>query len=142
MRSEEKNLWLSAESKARIEAWVNEGYPNETCGLLIGKRNGAAIDVRKVVAARNLNVERAQDRFELDPKDFLAADEKARVEGLELVGCWHSHPNHRARPSPTDREFAWAGWCYLIASVTRDGIAELRSFYFDGDKFSEQLIEP
>ncbi|MGH8726623.1 MAG: Mov34/MPN/PAD-1 family protein [Burkholderiales bacterium] len=137
-----ENLSLPAACRAEIEAWASKGYPNETCGLLIGERNGSAIEVKEVVAARNLNGERAADRFELDPKDFLAADEKARRDGLELVGCWHSHPDHPARPSPTDREFAWPGWSYIIASVGRDGVAELRSFYFDADQFSEQLIEP
>jgi proteasome lid subunit RPN8/RPN11 len=135
-------LHLSENSQSQIEKWATQGYPNESCGLLIGKQNGGAVEVKEVVSARNLNVERAHDRFELDPSDFLAADEKARGAGLELVGCWHSHPDHPARPSQTDREFAWPGWCYLIASVGRDGVAELCSFHFDGDKFSELLIEP
>jgi proteasome lid subunit RPN8/RPN11 len=135
-------LHLPASSRLRVERWVCEGYPNETCGLLIGKNSGAAVEVHDVCAARNLNHERTHDRFELDPQDFLAADEKARAAGLELVGCWHSHPDHPARPSETDRQFAWAGWSYIIVSVAREGVQELRSFHFDGKKFSEQFIEP
>lgn len=134
-------LKLPDSTHARIEDWANEGYPNETCGLLIGKKIGEAIEVSDAIAARNLNVERAHDRFELDPRDFLAADGKARAANLELVGCWHSHPDHPARPSATDREFAWSGWSYIIASVTREGMPEMRSFYFDGHEFSEQMIQ-
>lgn len=133
-------LKLPDSSRERVERWVSEGYPNETCGLLIGKHNADAIEVHDVTAARNLNRERAHDRFELDPQAFLAADEEARAAGLELVGCWHSHPDHAARPSETDRQFAWDGWSYIIASVTREGVQELRSFHFDGKRFSEQMI--
>ena len=136
----DQRMLAPAQLKARIEAWAREAYPNEACGLLIGRKSAIGIELIDVVSARNLNEERAHDRFDLDPRDFLAADEKARNEGLELVGCWHSHPDHPARPSETDRQFAWKGWSYIIASVTHDGVQELRSFYFDGRKFFEQMM--
>jgi proteasome lid subunit RPN8/RPN11 len=135
-----QSIAIPARFRDRIETWAREGYPIETCGLLIGSKGDAGVEVLDVVSARNLNVERAHDRFDLDPRDFLAADEKARSQGLELVGCWHSHPDHPARPSETDRQFAWAGWSYIIASVTREGVQELRSFYFNGRRFFEQAM--
>jgi proteasome lid subunit RPN8/RPN11 len=136
-----KVLKLPRASRAQIEAWMRGGYPYETCGLLIGRKGTAEIDVLDVAFARNVNEKRSRDRFELDPQDFFAVYERACNEGLDVVGCWHSHPDHPARPSKTDRESAFPGWTYIIGSVVREGVQELRSFYFDGERFSEQLIE-
>ena len=81
--------------------------------------------------ARNLNVERAHDRYELDPRDQLAAERAARDSGREVIGVWHTHPDHPATPSETDRAAAWSGWSYLILSVVRGELAELRSWRLD-----------
>lgn len=72
--------------RSRLAAWATEGYPRESCGLLLGQLDGVEIRVQQAVRARNLNVERARDRFELDPEAFLAADREARSTGLEIVG--------------------------------------------------------
>jgi proteasome lid subunit RPN8/RPN11 len=122
------NVHLSARLRARLEAMVYSGYPDETCGLLLGVRTGNAAEVRELVQARNLNRERARDRYELDPDDFLAAYAQARRQGIEIVGIWHSHPDHPACPSLTDRTGAWAGWSYVIVSVGAEGVQELRSW--------------
>jgi len=58
------------------------------------------------------------------------------------VGIWHSHPDHPARPSETDRAAAWEGWSYLIASVTDAGLSELRSWRLSGERFLEEPVEP
>lgn len=120
---------------------ANVGYPLEACGLLVGRLTDGRTEVTRVVQARNLNEERAHDRFEVDPRDFLTADEQARADGLEIVGVWHSHPDHPARPSETDRAAAWDGWSYVIVSVTRDGIADLRSWRLREQQFIEEQIE-
>jgi proteasome lid subunit RPN8/RPN11 len=135
-------LLLAEELREHLRAAVQAGYPRETCGLLIGRQDGGGTTVREVIRARNLCTARASDRYELDPKDFLAADREARAAGLEIVGIWHSHPDHPARPSETDRAGAWQGWSYLIASVTRDGVGELRSWRLRGDDFEEEHIRP
>ena len=124
----------------RLRSLVCAGYPQEACGLLIGKQLGGRVEVREVASARNLNTTRAADRFELDPEDYLKADRAAQQAGLELVGIWHSHPDHPAHPSATDREFAWEGWSYLILSVGREGVAEMRSWRLDGQDFIEEVI--
>jgi proteasome lid subunit RPN8/RPN11 len=119
------------------------GYPDESCGLLIGRRSTEPDTlVEDVVQARNVNVERPGDRYELDPDAFAAADRAARERGLEIVGIWHSHPDHPAVPSATDRDRAWTGWSYLIASVGRGGVAELRSWRLHGEAFAEEVIAP
>ena len=135
------SVHLRANLRARLETMVYAGYPDETCGLLLGVRTGDAVEVRELVQARNLNRERARDRYELDPDDFLAADALARRQGIEIVGIWHSHPDHPARPSATDRDGAWGGWSYVIVSVGAEGIQELRSWRLNGDQFLEEGIE-
>lgn len=128
--------------RAWLEDRVRAGYPRETCGLLLGRQNGAGVEVCDVIAARNLNEERAEDRFELNPEDFLQADRAARAAGLELVGIWHSHPDHPAQPSVTDREFAWEGWSYLILSVGRGGVQDVRSWRLADEEFVEEEVRP
>ena len=136
-----RSLRLHGRLRECIESMASEGYPNETCGLLIGRPNGCVAEVVDLVQARNLNRERAHDRYELDPGDFMAADSAARRRGMEIVGIWHSHPDHPARPSATDRAGAWEGWSYLIVSVGREGVDELRSWHLDRGNFLEEEIE-
>jgi proteasome lid subunit RPN8/RPN11 len=61
---------------------------------------------------------------------------------LEVVGVWHSHPDHPARPSETDRNGAWEGWSYLILSVTAEGVPDLRSWRLRGEHFEEEDVRP
>ena len=133
-------LRLPEPLRMRIAGWVSAGYPLETCGLLIGQSNNAEVVVGDAIAARNLNRERAHDRFELDPRAFFDAERMARHAGLELVGVWHSHPDHPPRPSATDRAFAWQGWSYLIFSVASGGVAEMRCWRLENEEFVEQEV--
>jgi proteasome lid subunit RPN8/RPN11 len=102
---------------------AESGYPNEVCGVLIG-RDGRITGFKE---CRNLNRERARDRYELDPLSFKEADDWARSNGMEILGIYHSHPDHPSRPSGFDRERAWPEWVYIILSIEagkyRDGRA-------------------
>lgn len=133
-------LALPAGIRAELEALALAGYPCETCGLLLGECRDGRCCVASQRPAKNLNRERARDRFELDPQDYLRAEEAAAAAGLAVVGIWHSHPDHPARPSATDLAMAWAGWSYLIVSVRRSGVAELRSWRLAGDSFEEEEV--
>jgi proteasome lid subunit RPN8/RPN11 len=92
---------------------AESGYPNEVCGVLIG-RDGKITEFKE---CRNLNKERARDRYELDPLSFKEADDWARSNGMEILGIYHSHPDHPSRPSEFDRERAWPEWAYIILSI-------------------------
>ena len=131
---------ISQELLNRIQMNVQAGYPYETCGLLIGEQVESGIRVHDAVEAANLNKQRPGDRYELDPKAMLAADRDARRRGLEIVGIWHCHPDHPAQPSETDHAFAWEGWSYMIFSVTRDGVTEVRSWRLADGQFVEESI--
>ena len=133
-------LELSAALQGRLERWAHEGYPQECCGLLLGRVNDGVVHVDEVVQARNANTERARDRFELDAQDVLRADEQARARALDVVGVWHTHPDHPARPSATDRAHAWDGWSYLILSVDAQGVEALRSWRLAGADFVEEAV--
>jgi len=103
-----------------IKKHAERGYPNEICGVMIG----AAGRITEFAACRNLNNERAHDRYELDPLSFNDADEEARKKKLDIIGIYHSHPDHPPRPSETDRVRAWGGWEYLIISIEKGVFGE------------------
>lgn len=142
-------LVLTSRERARIAALVRASYPHEACGVLVGRREGAGEAERVLVLelepARNTVVEadpeRAHERYELDPSDFLRCDAKARAAGLEIVGIWHSHPDRSPRPSQADRVGAWEGWSYVIASVGAEGLRELRSWKLSDGAFREEPLE-
>lgn len=133
-------LLLPPGVRAELEAQAATGYPDETCGLLLGLSNSVRCSVVAQYPARNLNRERANDRFVLDPQDYLAAEEFAEDTGVEVVGVWHSHPDHPARPSETDRAMAWPGWSYLILSVTAGEVVDVRSWRLAGREFYEEEV--
>jgi proteasome lid subunit RPN8/RPN11 len=135
-------LHLPSSSRASLESWAHAAYPHEGCGLLIGERAADEHTIHNVTRANNLNVERAHDRYELDPKDLLDADIAARAQGLEVLGVWHTHPDHPARPSETDRQAAWPEWSYVILEVRREGVRDLRSWRLnDAQTFDEETIQ-
>ena len=133
-------LVLPAGVRSDLESWIGSGYPEEICGLLLGRNALGRTETARAIRARNRNRERARDRYDLDPNDFLAADLAARAEGLEIVGIWHSHPDHPARPSETDRDAAWEGWSYVIVEVTVSGVSALRSWRLVGREFVEEPV--
>ena len=135
-------LVLSNDLRRELEGVVEASYPFEACGVMIGRppADGRRVVVEDAFHARNLSVESGRDRFLLDPEDHLAADRVARQRGLEVVGFWHSHPDHPARPSQTDREAAWEGYSYLIVSHPAFGANDFRSWRLQSGRFLEERI--
>ena len=93
-----------------ILAHAAEAAPREACGLLIGHGHV----VHRALRARNLA--RSDRRYEVSPEDHFAAVRAARADGLEVLGAYHSHPATPAEPSPTDRDAAFEGFVFVIAS--------------------------
>lgn len=135
------SLNLPLALRRRLSAMVSEGYPQETCGLLVGLELPSGAEVLDLVQAPNLAVGQTDDRFRVDPRAFALTDGAARARGMEIVGIWHSHPDQPAVPSDNDLEQAWPGWSYLIASVGPRGLADLRSWRLAGEDFSEETVE-
>jgi len=136
------DLRLKDDDRGRLLDWACEAYPREACGLLIGRPRSGGWSVVEVRRARNLEPERTDDRYVLDPAAFLAADRDARSEDLEVVGFWHSHPDSPAVPSETDRQAAWPGYAYVIVSVRRGRPREVRLWTFADDSFQEGSVIP
>src|SRR5260370_33910576 len=98
-----------------VEAHGAEGYPREICGILVGPRGSRTATEAK--RARNIIVERARDRYEIDPRDHIRIQREADADGQDLVGYYHSHPDHPAPASRFDTERARAGSVYDILAA-------------------------
>lgn len=134
---------LKKEHMDVITAHAREGYPHEVCGIIMGHFNDSANMAIEVRRAANLNKERAHDRYEMDPKDILKAEREGRDNGVEIIGYYHSHPDHPDRPSEFDRERAWPAYSYLIASVMGGKDVTTRSWVINEEtlKFDEEEID-
>ena len=119
---------LAAGADASIRSLAVAAYPNEGCGVLIGRFVGPRVEVVDATSGTNTNTERARDRYLLDPADIVRADRDARERGLDIVGFWHSHPDHPARPSQFDTDHAWVDYVYVIVNTTADGAGDLNGF--------------
>ena len=120
-----------------------EGYPNEVCGLILGRYEGDSREAAEIRRCANLNTERANDRFELDPRDMLSAEKYCREKGLEVIGIYHSHPDWPDEPSEFDRERAWPVYSYIIISVRKGEEPVFRSWRLDEETagFTSEEIE-
>lgn len=108
--------------EAQLENIFRHGertYPHECCGLLLGPAPGAGERlVTEAYPMRNANTATPHNRFDFDPQEHLAAQRAARERGLEIVGFYHSHPDHPARPSQIDLDHAaWPGYSYVIVAI-------------------------
>lgn len=134
--------------RAALDAIRGHGerdYPNECCGLLLGSADGgAAREVREAQPLRNANTASPRNRFDFDPAEHLAAQRAARERGLEVIGFYHSHPDHPARPSQFDLDHAaWPGYSYVIVSIRQGKAGEANSFELaeDRSRFLDEEIE-
>jgi proteasome lid subunit RPN8/RPN11 len=118
-------------------------YPDECCGVLIGRILEDSTIVERLLSADNERNDSRHNRYLINPETVLAAHKEARALGLDVVGYYHSHPDHPARPSEFDREHAWPGVSYLIVSVEKGNVADSRSWRLadDREKFDEEKIE-
>ena len=110
-----------------------ETYPHECCGILVGTVEGDTRTVRSTIRCHNTRTDSSQDRYHIDPRELIRAQRQARERGLEIVGFYHSHPDHPAQGSPTDLEEAhWIGCSYLITSVEHGKASITQSFVLAG----------
>ncbi|MEM6674653.1 MAG: M67 family metallopeptidase, partial [Planctomycetota bacterium] len=131
---------LSDDARATLNDLARRAYPHEACGLLVGRRRDHVARADEVTQSRNLEISRAHDRYTLDPVHLLEVETDANRRGLEVLGVWHTHPDHPARPSETDREGAWEGWSYVIVSVVDGAAHDLRSWTLvEGDFVEEEV---
>jgi proteasome lid subunit RPN8/RPN11 len=107
-----------------------ETYPNECCGALLG-RNGVAADIYPLP---NTTDEGPRRRFLIRPDDYRESERRASAAGLELLGFYHSHPDHPARPSQYDLDHAWPYFSYVIVSVRAGAPEDMTSWRLREDR--------
>jgi proteasome lid subunit RPN8/RPN11 len=109
---------LSPDIAAKIRSHGAETYPHECCGALLGRE--IADDLREIVGLFPL-VNRRDDsprnRFSVTSDDVRDAEKAARQQGVDVLGWYHSHPDHPAKPSQYDQDHAWPWYSYVIVSV-------------------------
>src|SRR6266487_2307078 len=146
-------IMLFDSARQAIERHAEENYPHECVGLLIGRLEDGRKTVEEIFPAQNTwsadvgltdaeHEHSLRDRFYLDPRDYLKADRTARGRGLDVVGCYHSHPDHPAHPSERDRVGAQGvgggtSFSFMIQSVRGGQAAELTTWLLSdgGERF-------
>lgn len=136
-------LRLRAAHTAQVHSHLCRVYPEEGCGVLLGTDRDAVRDVVRVVVLDNVRDDSRHNRYVISPEQFLAAEKEARATGLDVVGFYHSHPDHPARPSGFDLEHAWPYYSYLIVSVEDRAVADMRSWRLldDRSRFEPEALE-
>jgi proteasome lid subunit RPN8/RPN11 len=126
-------LILPAALARQIESEGAAAYPNECCGIVFGKdvrENGSMQRVveRLLPVANVFEAGEQYHRFSISPKQLMDAEKVAADEGTLVLGFYHSHPDHPARPSEYDREHAWPFYSYVIVSIARRAAREMTSW--------------
>jgi proteasome lid subunit RPN8/RPN11 len=128
----------------KILEHCKDSYPHECCGALLGMADEDGVKtISDTYPMANKNTERAKDRYEIDPLDFMRAEKAAKAGGLELLGIYHSHPDHPSRPSEFDRERGWPDYSYIIVAVENGEKTEAQSWCFteDNEPFKEEELQ-
>jgi len=128
-----------------IRRHAAETYPDECCGALIGQSPSeeGTPSVHAVVPLANNTAEGPRRRFLVRPDDYRHAEARARSSGAQLLGFYHSHPDHPARPSQYDLDHAWPNFSYLIVAVERGRPGAVASWRLRPDRttFDEEGLE-
>ena len=154
--ADEPTLWISGQLAEKIRAHGAETYPHECCGALLGRDSGevAGSDSAKYPVASEREIlalfplvnrrdDSPRNRFSVTSEDVMAAEKAARQKDMDVVGWYHSHSDHPARPSQFDRDHAWPWYSYIIVSVQNGAPQEMTSWRLNDDRqeFSPEGIE-
>jgi proteasome lid subunit RPN8/RPN11 len=140
-------LVLTAELRKSIESEGVAAFPNECCGILIGRDvtspDGRRRIVEKLLPGKNVfESDEQYHRFSIDPRLQLRAEREAEAEGRTVLGFYHSHPDHPARPSEYDREHGWPFYSYVIVSIMNGQPADMTGWVLNdqSEQFERQEI--
>ena len=125
-----QKLIVDATIDAEIRRHGEETYPHECCGALVGSGN----HVTATVALPNTTEEGPRRRFMVRPSDYRVAEQKASELGGDLLGFYHSHPDHPAQPSQYDLDHAWPTFAYIIVAVATGKSAAMTVWYLKEDR--------
>jgi proteasome lid subunit RPN8/RPN11 len=118
-----------------------ETYPHECCGILLGTSADDVRSVRAVIRCGNTRTDSPQNRYNIDPRELVRAQREAHERDLDIIGFYHSHPDHPARWSKTDFEEAhWIGCSYVITSVEKGMASVTNSFALAGTTEEDKTL--
>jgi len=146
MNSNDLMLHIQYSDYQAVRAHGEETYPHECCGVLLGRSDTDGNHVQQVVRAGNTRSDSAHNRYNIAPQELVKIQRQARQAGLDIVGFYHSHPDHPAQWSPTDfAEAHWMGCSYVITAVAKGKAADTNSFLLSGTseedkKFVDQAV--
>ncbi len=123
------------EVRRRLLGHTLEGWPEEVCGLLLGRGD----TVEDVTQLRNCSP-RPRDHYALDPLEYMHAEREWDQRGVSVLGVWHSHPDSAGVPSVTDERHAWPGWLYVIVGRPRDQVPDVRGWRLENGRFRRALL--
>src|SRR5689334_17305285 len=129
-------LVLTPDQVRQIETEGIEAYPNECCGILFGRDLSDGACIRRIVErlepmANVWDEAEQKRRFAIDPLALMKAEKSASAEGQAVLGFYHSHPDHPARPSETDRQFGWPYYSYVIVAIANREAVDMTSWVLD-----------
>jgi proteasome lid subunit RPN8/RPN11 len=137
-------LKISQHAYAALRHHGEQTYPHECCGVLLGRfADGGTKTVTRVASCGNTREDSPQNRYQIDPKELIRIQREGRERGEEIVGFYHSHPDHPARCSVTDlAEAHWFGCSYVITSVEKGKAAATNSFELTGtDELDKKFLD-
>jgi proteasome lid subunit RPN8/RPN11 len=138
-------LLLLPDLAEEIRRHAEAAYPEEAAGLLLGTiEDGDRRRIAQVIPLTNRWEAGARDhRYRLEPRDLIAAEDRAEQEGLIILGIFHSHPDHPAQPSSFDLEQALPFYTYLITRVDAGATVESRAWRLveDRSRFDQEAID-
>jgi proteasome lid subunit RPN8/RPN11 len=123
----------------QIHQHLEGGYPNEACGVMLGK-DGI---ITEIISADNQRNDSARNRYLIDPLIYMKIERDADKRALQVLGIYHSHPDVAARPSQFDLDHAWPNFSYLIVSVAKGKAVESNSWRLRDDRlaFDQEPVE-
>jgi proteasome lid subunit RPN8/RPN11 len=120
-----------------------ETYPHECCGVLLGQMADDGVrTVTSLARAGNTRTDSAHNRYNIDPRELVRIQREGRERGEDIIGFYHSHPDHPAQWSQTDlAEAHWFGCSYVITSVEKGQAVLTNSFELTGsDEADKKLV--
>jgi proteasome lid subunit RPN8/RPN11 len=137
-------IHLAENQRNEIAAHGERDYPYECCGLLLGSFTAGGVKaISEIYPISNAREEQAKrNRFLIRPEELMRGERYAEAKGLDVVGFYHSHPDHPAVPSQYDLEHAWPLYSYIVISVSAGATQDLRSWEMESDRsrFAEEEI--
>jgi proteasome lid subunit RPN8/RPN11 len=158
-------LFLTSAHRQQVIRHAERSYPEECCGVLLGRIDrqanqtqlvevletenawseaaiaALATDFPEIAVSQRQDDPSRRDRYWIDPQDLLKAQKAGRDRGLQVIGIYHSHPDHPAIPSECDRRLAWAEYVYVIVSVSQAEAIDFQGWRLDEQRqFKSETI--